>query len=230
MSRKRRGRIPAEHEHRWTAALLSMVKVEHLDLDRLPILWVHSDHGWADPRDVNIGELKLMFSLERGENSAPRRLVDKTRCKPPRKGYFLWCVDFEDLVADAVLLDMVRTLSGDPKAHLLTSDVSSHHLYGGPEWGYIVFANNREVGTRYADTPSEAIVMALQYFGKHVASFAHGVNECTPADPMPRGAPGRWSHEGAAEFGEQRDGFPGGGIVTMRCRDCETEWEKELPQ
>lgn len=33
-----------------------------------------------------------------------------------------------------------------------------------------------------------------------------------------------------AEEGEQRDGWPSGDLVHMRCPHCGHEWEKELPQ
>lgn len=55
--------------------------------------------------------------------------------------------------------------------------------------------------------------------------------DCTPDSPMPKGATGRWGHEGAYEVHDsQRDNWPAGDIVTMRCRDCGHEWEQELPQ
>lgn len=54
---------------------------------------------------------------------------------------------------------------------------------------------------------------------------------CTKQSPMPKDATGRWEHEGAHEVHDsQRDGWPGGDIVTMRCDDCGHEWETELPQ
>ena len=53
---------------------------------------------------------------------------------------------------------------------------------------------------------------------------------CSPEHPMPKGAPGRWMHTNAKEVGDQRNGWPGGDLVTMRCLDCGTEWTMELPQ
>lgn len=53
---------------------------------------------------------------------------------------------------------------------------------------------------------------------------------CTPDRPMPLNAPGRWEHTRAGEVGEQEDGYPGGDIVTMRCKDCGATWREELPQ
>jgi hypothetical protein len=37
-------------------------------------------------------------------------------------------------------------------------------------------------------------------------------------------------HPDAHEVGDQRDGWPSGDIVTMRCPNCGYEWDKELPQ
>lgn len=53
---------------------------------------------------------------------------------------------------------------------------------------------------------------------------------CSAENPMPKGATGRWAHTNAHEVGGQRDGWPGGDIVRMRCEDCGHEWEMELPQ
>ena len=43
---------------------------------------------------------------------------------------------------------------------------------------------------------------------------------------------GRWvSHDGAYEVPDsQRDGWPGGDIVTMECPHCGHRWKMELPQ
>lgn len=48
--------------------------------------------------------------------------------------------------------------------------------------------------------------------------------ECTPDSPMPRGAPGRWSHAGAHETRDDGD------TRRMECRDCGHAWTEELPQ
>jgi hypothetical protein len=37
-------------------------------------------------------------------------------------------------------------------------------------------------------------------------------------------------HPDARKIGDQRDGWPSGDLVTMRCPHCGWEWEKELPQ
>lgn len=37
-------------------------------------------------------------------------------------------------------------------------------------------------------------------------------------------------HHGAREVGGQRDGWPGGDIVTMECSYCGHRWTRELPQ
>lgn len=52
--------------------------------------------------------------------------------------------------------------------------------------------------------------------------------ECTKDAPMPKGAPGRWLHDGNEIACE--DGWPGGDIVTYRCPNCGHEWTEELPQ
>jgi len=53
---------------------------------------------------------------------------------------------------------------------------------------------------------------------------------CAPNHPMPKNAPGRWEHTGAHEVGEQENGWPGGDIITVECRDCKLRWREELPQ
>ena len=41
----------------------------------------------------------------------------------------------------------------------------------------------------------------------------------------------RCKHPKASEVdGSQRDGWPGGDIVTMECPDCGAQWEAKLPQ
>lgn len=37
-------------------------------------------------------------------------------------------------------------------------------------------------------------------------------------------------HSEVDEVGEQEDGWPGGDIVTYRCRNCGHRWRSELPQ
>jgi hypothetical protein len=53
---------------------------------------------------------------------------------------------------------------------------------------------------------------------------------CTKGNPWTpdRGTPVR--HPDAVEVGEQRDGWPGGDLVSMRCPHCGHRWETELPQ
>lgn len=57
--------------------------------------------------------------------------------------------------------------------------------------------------------------------------------ECTPDNPW-NGESEEWQrvrHQRAHEVHDsQKDGWPGGDIVTMVCPDCGTRWEKELPQ
>lgn len=40
----------------------------------------------------------------------------------------------------------------------------------------------------------------------------------------------RVRHHETEEIGEQEDGYPGGDIVTIRCKICGTKWKSELPQ
>lgn len=60
------------------------------------------------------------------------------------------------------------------------------------------------------------------------------VFQCTESTPWDRTSRGPVRHHGAHEVGDQRDGYPGGypggDLVTMRCRFCGHEWETELPQ
>lgn len=54
---------------------------------------------------------------------------------------------------------------------------------------------------------------------------------CTAARPWRRISDGMPAiHPDARELGDQRDGWPGGDLVTMRCPHCGVSWEKELPQ
>lgn len=54
---------------------------------------------------------------------------------------------------------------------------------------------------------------------------------CTKESPMPKGDRGRWFHDGAHEVhGSQRDGWPCGDTIQMRCDNCGHEWSEELPQ
>lgn len=41
---------------------------------------------------------------------------------------------------------------------------------------------------------------------------------------------GQVVHPDAREVGDQRDGYPGGDIVTKQCPNCGHEWDEELPQ
>lgn len=54
---------------------------------------------------------------------------------------------------------------------------------------------------------------------------------CTPTVSKPKGASGRWAHTNVSEVKDsQRDGYPCGDTVMMRCSDCGETWEEELPQ
>ena len=59
---------------------------------------------------------------------------------------------------------------------------------------------------------------------------ANGRPLCSPEHPMPKGADGYWSHTNVEEVGDQVDGYPGGDLQRMRCKDCGVEWTTELPQ
>lgn len=53
---------------------------------------------------------------------------------------------------------------------------------------------------------------------------------CTKENPWtPETKASRFIHPDAIE-GEQRDGWPSGDLVDMRCPHCGHTWEKELPQ
>ena len=56
--------------------------------------------------------------------------------------------------------------------------------------------------------------------------------DCTPDQPWNgKRQPGqRVRHQRVTECGDQRDGWPGGDIVTYRCLDCGATWNEELPQ
>ena len=59
--------------------------------------------------------------------------------------------------------------------------------------------------------------------------------QCTPENPYTEERNKRelgvgWEHQEAHEVGDQKDGYPGGDIVRMRCVTCGTEWNMELPQ
>lgn len=53
---------------------------------------------------------------------------------------------------------------------------------------------------------------------------------CTPDTPWSVGLRTPVRHQSAREVGDQRDGYPSGDLVTMRCDVCGHEWERELPQ
>lgn len=56
---------------------------------------------------------------------------------------------------------------------------------------------------------------------------------CTKATPWDRREPPAGTvviHESAVEVGEQRDGWPGGDIITLECPICGKRWTAELPQ
>lgn len=56
--------------------------------------------------------------------------------------------------------------------------------------------------------------------------------ECTAETPWrpDLSTPNGVRHANACEVGEQRDGWPGGDLVTLECPNCGHVWEEELPQ
>ena len=48
---------------------------------------------------------------------------------------------------------------------------------------------------------------------------------CTPENPMPKGAAGRWEHD-AEEIGTCMDDC----CADYRCKNCGHRWREELPQ
>lgn len=50
---------------------------------------------------------------------------------------------------------------------------------------------------------------------------------CTKENPMPKGASGRWEHDGAYEHG---DGCSEGCCADYVCPNCGHKWREELPQ
>ena len=52
---------------------------------------------------------------------------------------------------------------------------------------------------------------------------------CSPSHPWRKGLSTPVVHPHAHEIAD-RDGYPGGDIVTMRCDVCGHQWEMELPQ
>lgn len=54
---------------------------------------------------------------------------------------------------------------------------------------------------------------------------------CTPDNPAPKDHTGRTIHYGAKEVPDsQRDGWPSGDTVKLRCEACGATWTEELPQ
>lgn len=64
----------------------------------------------------------------------------------------------------------------------------------------------------------------------HPKDPANGRYLCSPEHPMPKGAPGRWSHANASETDDERDFGGGEYCVRMACCDCGQTWWRELPQ
>ena len=39
-----------------------------------------------------------------------------------------------------------------------------------------------------------------------------------------------WIHPDSHEVGVQKDGWPHGDIITLKCPNCNVQWDEELPQ
>lgn len=52
------------------------------------------------------------------------------------------------------------------------------------------------------------------------------INRCTPSNPMPKGAPGRWEHVRATDDGECSQGC----CDYWKCPDCGHTWKTEVGQ
>jgi hypothetical protein len=53
---------------------------------------------------------------------------------------------------------------------------------------------------------------------------------CKASTPWRESIAGPVVHPDAHAVGQQRDGWPGGDIVTYECPHCGHRWEAELPQ
>ncbi|TAK84342.1 MAG: hypothetical protein EPO20_14735 [Betaproteobacteria bacterium] len=56
--------------------------------------------------------------------------------------------------------------------------------------------------------------------------LANGRYLCSPEKPMPKGAPGQWSHTGAKWVRDNYDST----VDYYRCVDCGTYWGSEVAQ
>ena len=60
---------------------------------------------------------------------------------------------------------------------------------------------------------------------ERVANQQNGRFVCTPENPMPKGASGRWEHTNAHEIDCGSDYY-----ARYKCDDCGHEWTEELPE
>lgn len=59
------------------------------------------------------------------------------------------------------------------------------------------------------------------------------IKYCTkdnPYTPERHNTGDRWKHDNVHGVDEQKDGWSGGDIVTMECKNCDKRWTEELPQ
>ena len=54
--------------------------------------------------------------------------------------------------------------------------------------------------------------------------------QCTNATPWKPEYGTPVEHDAIRQVGDQRDGWPGGDLVTLVCSNCGHRWEAELPQ
>ena len=54
--------------------------------------------------------------------------------------------------------------------------------------------------------------------------------QCTKETPWSSDKGTPVEHDAVEEVGDQQDGWPGGDIVTKRCKNCGHKWTQELPQ
>jgi len=59
---------------------------------------------------------------------------------------------------------------------------------------------------------------------------ANGRLLCSPAKPMPKGAPGQWSHTSVISTGSSYYYDTGQEVDRYHCRDCGESWREEVAQ
>ena len=54
--------------------------------------------------------------------------------------------------------------------------------------------------------------------------------QCTAEPPWDPSKGSRAVHDNTEDVGEQQDGYPGGDLQRVRCKNCGKSWTMELPQ